>query len=172
MRALTSLALAAAMAAGPALARTAQEAGGGLNSPGELGVVATSPSRMDRSRMEMNRDRTQPWTVRSTPAETRARAEQALARGGFVCTIVEAVVVGRVRQGQPLIEVDCAQGGGMIVADVDPILAVDCLDLAPDQGQAGGRNRRVVSGCVLPANVAAVAAANRNGQSGAPAARN
>lgn len=105
----------------------------------------------------MNRGRNAAAQPSLSTADVRHQAESAVSRVGAVCTILDAVPVGRSRSGRPLIEVDCAEGGGMIVADDDTATAVDCLDLAPDTGQSD-RRRRVVSQCVLPANVAAVAA--------------
>ncbi|QDH72456.1 hypothetical protein [Brevundimonas sp. M20] len=122
-----------------------------------FGRDAVTPTRIASSRIEMNRGRNAPAGPSLSTADVRHQAQSALSRVGAVCSILEVVPVGRTRSGRPLIEVDCAEGGGMIVADDDTATAVDCLDLAPDAGRSD-RRRRVVSQCVLPANVAAVAA--------------
>jgi hypothetical protein len=79
------------------------------------------------------------------------QAADAVARAGLVCAVAEAAVIGRTRDGGPLIEIDCVEGGGVIIADSDPLQVTDCLDLAPDIGQAG-RRQRIVSACRLPGN--------------------
>lgn len=148
MRALTALILAGL--AGPAMAMAPQEVDGpeGLRiySPSQFGVTAETPSRIADSRAEMNRGRNPSGGV-----DVEARAASAVARAGLVCDVAEAAVVGRTRGGGPLIEIDCVEGGGVIIADSDPIQVVDCLDLAPDTGQAG-RRQRVVTTCRLPGN--------------------
>ncbi len=117
-----------------------------IYTPGQFGVTAETPSRMAGSREEMNRGRNAPMAA---PVEEQAAG--LVARAGLVCTVVEAAVVGRARDGGPLIEIDCVEGGGVIIADSDPLQVVDCLDLAPDTGQAG-RRQRVVAACILPGN--------------------
>lgn len=136
--------------AGPALALP-QEAHGpeGLRiyTPGQFGVTAETPSRIAASREEMNRGRNTPLA-----ASVEAQAADAVARAGLICAVAEAAVIGRTRDGAALIEIDCVQGGGVIIADTDPLQVTDCLDLAPDAGQAG-RHQRVVTACRLPGNL-------------------
>jgi len=160
MRALVSL-LAMGLLAGPAPAAAAlaipQSAlgePGGLRiySPGQFGLEAVTPSRIDASRREMNRSRNGETTLVPGPAAVNLEAASVVARAGLVCTVVEAAVVGRTRAGGDLFEVDCAEGGGVILADGDPVQVVDCLDLAPDTGQAPGRRQRVVTACRLDGN--------------------
>lgn len=152
MRILLTLVLAAG--AGPVLAQTPapprQPEGIRIYSPGQFGVTAETPSRIKSSREQMNRGRNA-RTPPSATADARALAEAAVARAGLVCTVAEAAVIGRARDGGPLVEIDCAQGGGVIIADTDPMQIVDCLDLAPDSGQAG-RRERVIAACRLPGN--------------------
>ena len=154
MRIVLALALVLAAGAGPVLAQTAtplrQPEGIRIYSPGQFGVTAETPSRIESSREQMNRGRNARMPPPAT-ADARAQAETAVARAGLICTVVEAAVVGRTRDGGPLLEIDCAQGGGVIIADSDPLQIVDCLDLAPDQGRAG-RRQRVISACQLPGN--------------------
>ena len=136
--------------AGPALAvpQSAREPEGlRIYSPAQFGVTAETPSRMDGSRREMNRGRNEPIT-----RPVREQAVDAVARAGLICTVAEAAVVGRTRNGGPLIEIDCIEGGGVIIADSDPLQITDCLDLAPDTGQAG-RRQRIVTACTLPGNL-------------------
>lgn len=155
------LALVAAFIAGSANGQDRASGDVGIRSPGDMGVVAVTPSRIDRSSREMNRGLGQ-RRRELTPAQARAEAEAALRYGGFTCTVAEAVVVGRAATGEPLIEVDCVEGGGLIIADSRPLEATDCLDIAPDAGDAD-RGQSTVTACRLPANVASVA--SERGQS-------
>ncbi len=135
------------MVAALALPQSAQEPEGlRIYTPGQFGVTAETPSRMAGSRAEMNRGRNAPVVV---PAADQAA--RLVARAGLICTVAEAAVVGRSRDGGPLVEIDCVEGGGVIIADAEPLQVVDCLDLAPDTGQAG-RRQRIISACVLPGN--------------------
>lgn len=130
-----------------ALQQSGGEPGGlRIYSPGQFGSVSETPSRIAGSREEMNRGR-------NTPIGPSARtlAEGAVARAGLVCAVAEAAVIGRTRDGGPLIEIDCVEGGGVIIADSNPLQVTDCLDLAPDTGQPV-RGRRIVSACTLPGN--------------------
>ena len=152
MRALLVLCLAGL--AGPVLAQTApalqEPEGVRIYSPGQYGVTAETPSRIPSSREAMNHGRNQPPAPRPT-ATARELATAAVARAGLICAVAEAAVIGRTRDGGPLIEIDCVEGGGVIIADADPVQVVDCLDLAPDEGQAG-RRQRVITACRLPGN--------------------
>ena len=149
---LASVATAAAAVQDPGVSTGSGE----LRNPSAWGRDATTPSRIAASRVEMNRGRNLAAPASPPEAELRVQATSALGRAGYFCTPIEVVAVGHARSGRPLIEVDCVEGGGMIVADDDPPLAVDCLDVAPATS-APGRGRRVVEGCRLPANVAATA---------------
>lgn len=164
--AVLALALAAGLSAAGAAA--AQDAPGQtpperpnegmvIYGPGQIGAEAETPSRIDSSHREMNRGRNGDLDPAPGGPAVVARATAAVHRGGLVCTVLEAAVIGRARGGEPLMEVDCAEGGGLILADTDPVEATDCLDLAPDDGRAG-RGRRVVAACHLPGNVAAASA--------------
>ena len=117
-----------------------------IYSPAQFGVTAETPSRMPGSREEMNRGRNS-----AIGPSVQEQAADAVVRAGLVCAVAEAAVIGRTRDGGPLIEIDCVEGGGVIIADSDPLQVVDCLDLAPDTGQAG-RRQRIVSACTLPGN--------------------
>ena len=148
MRPLAVLLLAAL--AGPALAlpQSAREPEGlRIYSPAQFGVTAETPSRIAGSREEMNRGRN---TV--VGASAQDQAADAVARAGLVCAVAEAAIIGRTRGGGPLIEIDCVEGGGVIIADSEPLQVTDCLDLAPDTGQAG-RRQRIVTACTLPGNL-------------------
>lgn len=144
-------------AAGAAAAQSAPEHQGDgmiIYGPGALGVEAETPSRIDGSRRELNRDRNADLDPVPGGPAVRARAAAAVQRGGLACTVLEAAVIGRAQGGEPLMEVDCAEGDGLIVADSDPIQATPCRDLAPDAGPPV-RGRRVVAACRLAGNVAA-----------------
>lgn len=126
-----------------------------ITSPGQLGVAATTPSRMERSRREMNRGLNATWRQNMTPSQTHSYAEAALRRGGFVCAVADAITVGQTTEGAPVVEVDCVDGGGLIIANTEPVMAADCLDLV-----AGSQATREtgLDACRIPANVASVAA--------------
>ena len=126
-----------------------------IYSPAQFGVTAETPSRMPGSREEMNRGRNS-----AIAPSVQERAADAVVRAGLVCAVAEAAVIGRTRDGGPLIEIDCVEGGGVIIADTDPLQVVDCLDLAPDTGQAG-RRQRIVSACTLPGNAGLAGLVNR-----------
>ena len=128
-----------------------------IYSPGQLGINATTPSRIAASRREMNRGLASNFHANMTPAMSRNYAEQALTRAGYHCDVSESVVVGLTRDGAPLVEVDCSNGGGLVIADSNPIVASDCLDLSP-QDAVTGRNSLRIEGCRLPGNVSSVAA--------------
>ncbi len=147
MRPLAILILAAF--AGPALAlpKSVREPEGlRIYSPTQFGEVAETPSRIAGSREEMNRGRNTAGLF-----SVQDQAADAVARAGLVCTVAEAAVIGRTRDGGPLIEIDCVEGGGVIIADSAPLQVTDCLDLAPNTGQAG-RRQRIVTACQLPGN--------------------
>ncbi len=136
--------------AGPALAlpQSAREPEGlRIYSPAQFGEVAETPSRIAGSRDEMNRGRNTAVT-----SSVQDQATDAVARAGLVCAVAEAAIIGRTRDGGSLIEIDCVEGGGVIIADSDPLQVTDCLDLAPDTGQAG-RRQRIVTACTLPGNL-------------------
>lgn len=136
--------------AGPAMAlpQSVREPEGlRIYSPGQFGVTAETPSRMTGSREAMNRGRNT-----AIGPSVQEQAADAVARAGLICAVAEAAVIGRTRDGGPLIEIDCVEGGGVIIADSDPLQVTDCLDLAPDAGQAG-RRQRIVTTCTLPGNL-------------------
>lgn len=153
MRNALPLALAGALlAALPAAAQSDR-----VTSPGQLGILATTPSRIEGSSREMNRGIRPVWRANMTPSMAKTYAEEAMGRAGFACEVAEAVVIGQTRDSAPLVEVDCANGGGLVIADSNPIVASDCLDLTPATAVTGLRSLRIES-CTLPANVASVTA--------------
>lgn len=113
------------------------------------GLVATTPSRLERSRLEMNRGRNPSWAANPTPTQLRSQAERALRDGGFRCTIADLDMVSQMRDGTPVVEVACVENGGVVIANTRPIQVVDCFDLADGNG--------VLGACRLPKNVAMVA---------------
>jgi hypothetical protein len=148
MRLLAVLILAALAGPAMALPQSAREPEGlRIYSPTQFGVTAETPSRIAGSREEMNRGRNT-----AIGPSVQEQAADAVARAGLVCAVAEAAVIGRTRDGGPLIEIDCVEGGGVIIADSDPLQITDCLDLAPDTGQAG-RRQRIVTACTLPGNL-------------------
>lgn len=148
----------------PALAQTPPfsvhniyDTGSGLSEiNGRTGdILATTPSRMPRSRREMNRGREAIWAANPTPTQIRNSTQRALRDGGLHCTIAELDMVGQLLDGTPLVEVACEEDGGLVIANSLPIQATDCFDLADGAG--------VIGPCRLPKNVAMIEAARRAG---------
>lgn len=111
-------------------------------------ILSSTPSRLDRSREEMNRGRATTWTRRPTPSALRRYAREAIERGGIDCTVAETRLAAQLSDGTPLVEVACEEAGGIVIADTTPIQVVDCLDLVNGRG---GLNP-----CRIPRNVANV----------------
>ena len=162
MRALTLIAvLTASLASAPALAQESgqgvwpspnPDSGSGLSEINgrTSGLVATTPSRLSRSRAEMNHGRNPSWTANPTPTQLRSDAERALRDGGFHCTIAQLDMVSQLRDGTPVVEVACVENGGLVIANSRPIRVADCFDLVDGDGELGP--------CRLPKNVAMVTA--------------
>lgn len=127
--------------------------------PSDVGIHATTPSRIASSRREMNRDRTTPYELRMTRRQIRVHAEDLLDRADIQCDVADAEIVARTTENIPAIEVDCAQGGGLVIVDTLPIQATDCLDFEPVEGDVRGSG---LQACRLPGNVASVAAARQS----------
>ena len=130
--------------------------------PGRFGLDATTPSRINASRREMNRGRRggdNGFQRNMTASQTRDYAERVIRRAGFICTVLESQIVAQSNAQAPLVEVDCQQGGGLIIADTRPIQATDCLDI-PEGGLEIGYYTGVAR-CTLPGNVASVAIARQ-----------
>lgn len=167
MRALTLIAMAtASLTSAPALAQEGgNPRGGPIGGSGDTGnavlgfdtrssaILATSPSRMPRSRREMNRGLEATWASNPTPTQIRSATERAILRGGLHCTIADLTMVAQLRDGTPLVEVACEEDGGLVIADSTPIRVADCFDLA--SGDAA------LEPCRLPQNVARVAGARQ-----------
>jgi len=114
------------------------------------GLVSTTPSRLPRSREEMNHGRNPGWIANPTPSQLRGQTERALRDGGFRCTIAELDMVAQLTDGTPVVEVACEEAAGLVIANSYPIQFNDCLDLADGSGAVGP--------CRLPRNVAMLAA--------------
>ena len=171
---IASAATVVAFAATPALAQTYSTPGGltpnghtetfgmeGTRAAGALGLDATTPSRIASSRREMNRGRRggdRGFREDMNRSETFQYAERVIRRAGFVCEVLDAAVVARSNAFAPFVEVNCNEGGGLVVADTSPLQWVDCLDI-PAEGYEVTHNNRL-GRCQLPGNVAAVAPQN------------
>jgi hypothetical protein len=160
-----SLAAFATLAATPALAQSMGGSLGGpgysgsdvLKAPSDLGMLAVTPSRLSGVRREANRGRAVPFEVRMSPREARRYADDLLERAEIRCDVAEAELVAYTGDRLPVMEVDCVEGGGIVVIDSLPIQATDCLDLRPrEEGVVN-----VLDACRLPGNVATVAAARQ-----------
>jgi hypothetical protein len=173
-----SLATLVAVAAAPAMAQDISRPGAGqagagglggdlggpgysgmdvLKAPSDLGMTAVTGSRLNGVRREANRGRGVPFEVGMSPRQTRRYASDLLERADIGCDVAEAAIVGYAEDRIPVVEVDCAVGGGIVVIDSLPIQATDCLDLRPRV--EGAEN--VLDSCRLPGNVATVAAARQ-----------
>ncbi len=166
--ALSLAVAAAALAATPAAAQLPPTPGQGpggsgrevLGSPSDAGIISTTPSRIASSAREMNRGRESSFQVRMSPRQARRHARELVTRADILCDVAEAEIVAYTEDNIPLMEIDCAVGGGIVIADTLPIQAMDCLDLAMPEAQAeqGG----YVLTCRLPGNVAVVDAARQS----------
>lgn len=160
MRALTVTALlAASLLATSTIAQEIQRipdsgevAGAGISDINgrTSGLVSTTPTRLSRSRAEMNRGRNPSWLTNPTPTQLRNQTERALRDGGLHCTIADVNMVSQLHDGTPVVEVACVENGGLIIANSNPIRIADCFDLADGNG--------ALPPCSLPKNVAMVAA--------------
>lgn len=124
--------------------------------PGQLGSDARIPSRIDRSRREMNRGRASTAIMDALPEEPgaiREAAQTAVNRAMKDCRVVDALVLGRDMDHAPVFEAACARGPGYLVVAGTPPRAVECAEAA--QG-AGHRDRDpdadVINSCQLPGN--------------------
>lgn len=131
------------------------EAGSGISAINGMtsGVLASTPSRMERSRRTMNTGRSMAWGHRPTPMQLRRQASNAIARGGLNCTIRDLDLVAQLADGTPLIEVACEEGG-VVLANSTPVQATDCLDLIEGRGNLGP--------CRIASNVAMVEASRQS----------
>ena len=158
-----SAALLASAAAPSPVAAQFPMGGGGIDlNPGRIGVDATTPSRIDASRREMNRGRRggdRGFRQDMMRGEVLDYANRVVRRAGFICTVLDAQVVARSNAQAPIVEVDCQEGGGMILADTRPIQATDCLDVPEEGIEIGYHHGTAV--CSLPGNVASVAVARQ-----------
>lgn len=174
---IASAAMAVAFAATPVLAQNYQGAVGilapngltetfgveGTRAPSPFGLEATTPSRIESSRREMNRglrggDRG--FRRNMSRPETFEYAERVIRRAGFICEVLDAAVAVRSNAYAPFVEVNCSEGGGLVVADTSPLQWVDCLDI-PEGGYEISHNN-TLGRCQLPGNVAAVPPARQN----------
>ena len=156
------LALPVAAAPFPAAAQCMNGACGIDFNPGRFGLDATTPSRIDASRREMNRGRRggdRGFRQDMMRGEVLDYAARVVRRAGFICTVLDAQVVARSNAHAPIVEVDCQEGGGMILADTSPIQATDCLDVPEEGIEIGYHHGTAV--CSLPGNVASVAIARQ-----------
>lgn len=131
-----------------------------LGNPSDIGITASTASRIPSSRREMNRGRSTPFAVGMSPRQTRRFASDLVGRAQIACDVREAMIVARTPENVSVLEVDCAQGGGLMIVDTVPIQATDCLDLpvVETRPTAG----RAPMGCQLPGNVATVTAAGQS----------
>lgn len=129
-----------------------------LGNPSDIGIVATTPSRIGSSRREMNRGRATAFEVTMSPRQTRRHARDLLGRADIHCDVADAAIVAYTDDYIPLVEVDCVEGGGLVIADTLPIQAMDCLDIPPAEDDETG----FILACTLPGNVAVVNAARQS----------
>lgn len=92
--------------------------------------------------------------------ETLQYAERVIRRAGFACEVLDAAVVARSNAFAPFVEVNCGEGGGLIVADTSPLQWVDCLDIPPEGFEVTHNN--TLGRCRLPGNIARAAPAGQS----------
>ena len=130
-----------------------------LGNPADAGLTATTPSRIPSSRREMNRGRNSPFQVRMSPRQARYHARDLVRRADLRCEVADAMVVAFTSEQVPVVEVDCREGG-LVIVDTLPIQATDCLDLAP--ANVDPAEDRFHLTCQLPGNVSRVASARQS----------
>ena len=156
--ALTAAALFAANAA------TAQGRNGGnpdhdgviIYSPGQAGLLATTPSRIESSRREMIRAQYSAGDNPSFPSDPviiRREAQAAMDRSPERCQVIEADIVGVGANNTPIFETTCSSGVGFVVLSDRRRMAIECAALAAATEQRrAARDMLVVSECRLPGN--------------------
>lgn len=130
-----------------------------LGNPADAGLIATTPSRIPSSRREMNRGRNTPFEVGMSPRRARIHARELVERADLRCDVADAKVVAFTTEHVAVVEVDCGQGG-LVIVDSLPIQATDCLDLTPPD--ANPAEDRFFLTCELPGNAARVTAARQS----------
>ena len=130
-----------------------------LGNPADIGLMSTTPSRIPSSRRELNRGRTTPFEVGMSPRRARIHARDLVERADLQCEVSAAKVVAFTSDHMAVVEVDCGQGG-LVIVDSLPIQATDCLDLTP--AEANPAEDRFFLTCELPGNAARVSAARQS----------
>lgn len=156
-----ALTLAAGLAAGVA---TAQTPPGDdprarlvtIYGPGQLGTVASTATRLDRTRREMNRGRPDNAIrdpLPTDPAVILGNAQAALNRARTGCQVVDAEVIGLSIDDDVVYEAACGSGPGyLVIASLRPV-AVECGALAEGAGHSDRDvDADVVNRCLLPGN--------------------
>jgi len=122
-----------------------------LTNPHDVAAVANTPSRIRNSRREMNRDRRVPVQRHMSARQARQHARDLIRRADIQCEVAEAMMIAVTSGNIPVVEVDCADGGGLVITDTLPMQATDCLDFSmPDPSGDDAPFLR----CQLPGNVA------------------
>lgn len=111
---------------------------------GNSGILATTPSRMQRSRTEMNRGRDPVWRLSPTPSMVRTYARRSLERTNIQCTVNDVRLVTHFADQSPIVEVACNEGLGLMISDTEPSEVASCRVMETGNGVLGpcklGRN--------------------------------
>lgn len=133
-----------------------QQGAGQTWNPHTIGAVAETPSRMERSRAQMNAGRERRRNMDELPedlAVIMAETQVLMERSGQPCEVTDAMVVGRGARNRPVYEAVCSDGMGYVVADNAYPEPIECGALAEGTGH---RDRLpdgvVVNECALPGN--------------------
>lgn len=171
-----SLAAVLALAAAPASAQVAGGPSGGpgpgtpgmgpgygtseiLRNPHDVAVTANTPTRLRSSRREMNRGRRIPVERHMSARQARQHARDLIQRADIQCDVAEAMMIAVTNGNIPVVEVDCADSGGLVITDTLPIQATDCLDFSMADPTA---DDAPFLRCQLPGNVAMLERHSRN----------
>ena len=159
-----SLAAVLALTAAPASAQTPGMGPGFstseiLTNPHDAAAMAATPTRIRSSRREMNRGRRSPTEVHMSARQARQHARDLIQRAEIQCEVAEAMLIAVTEGNIPVVEVDCADSGGLVIADTLPIQATDCLDFGMSDPSA---NDEPFLTCQLPGNVAMLNAARQS----------
>jgi hypothetical protein len=121
-------------------------------------VVACSIALPAAAQTRGQNDRARRQAAEITPTEALQRSQIQVTAAGTNCQVIEAKLLGRNAEQQPLFEAVCESGPGYIVLDANPPVAQNCLELAA-AAEAAARNNPEAPAtmqCSTPLNLDAV----------------
>lgn len=127
-----------------------------IYSPGQAGLLATTPSRIESSRREMNRAQYRVGDNPRFPTDPgiiRGEAQAAMDRSPERCQVTDATIVGVGAGNTPIFETVCSHGVGFVVLSDRRRVAIECAALAAATAdRRADRDMLVVSECRMAGN--------------------